>query len=212
MNNQEYLNEDKYQMASKRLFFIGIIIILLGLVGAMFIVVPKITGVKSVNKEELQQQLNQLKPELERRYAELESSGVHESSDYKDKDGYEMRLIDIALDPTYSTCESSSSYSDNDITRDYCKIKAQLYNANTSFSDGRIMFTIVPALMILMPCLAFGGMLIMAAKRREIMAFQMQQVMPVAQEGIDKMSPTLGKTAGTIAKSIKDNLMDDNKL
>ena len=212
MNNDEYLNEEKYQIRSKRLLFIGVIIILLGLVGAAFILVPKITDFKKENQEELQQQLNQLKPELERRYAELEARGVQESSDYKDKDGYEMKLIDIALDPTYDTCESSSVYSDNDVTREYCKIKAQLYKSNDSFANGRIMYSIVPAFMILMPCLAFGGMLIMAAKRREIMAFQMQQVMPVAQEGISKMSPTLGKSAGTIAKSIKDGLRDDHKF
>lgn len=211
MSNKEYMNEEKYQKASKKLFFIGIGIILLGVVIAMFMIVPKITGGNKASKEELQQQLSQLKPALENRYAELKSNGVKESWDYKDKDGYEMFLIDVALDPTYDTCESSSRYSDNDTTREYCKVKAQLHDANDSFANGRIMFTLVPALMILMPCLAIGAMLIMTAKRREIVAFGAQQVMPVAQEGIDKMSPTFGKAAGTIAKGIKEGLKDEDK-
>ena len=47
------------------------------------------------------------------------------------------------------------------------------------------------------------------AFRREMTAFSAQQVMPVAQEGIDKMSPTIGKAAGTIAKGVKEGLKDD---
>ena len=42
----------------------------------------------------------------------------------------------------------------------------------------------------------------MFAKRREIMAFGMQQTMPLAQEGIEKMAPTVGNAAGTIAKDV----------
>ena len=34
------------------------------------------------------------------------------------------------------------------------------------------------------------------------MAFGMQQTMPLAQEGIEKMAPTVGNAAGTIAKDV----------
>lgn len=51
--------------------------------------------------------------------------------------------------------------------------------------------------------------------RREIMAYTTQQVMPVAQEGIEKMAPTIGKATGEIAKGItkgiKDGLKDVEK-
>ena len=51
--------------------------------------------------------------------------------------------------------------------------------------------------------------------RREIMAYTTQQVMPVAQEGIEKMAPTIGNAVGTIAKGItkgiKDGLKDEEK-
>ena len=51
--------------------------------------------------------------------------------------------------------------------------------------------------------------------RREIMAYTTQQVMPVAQEGIEKMAPTIGNATGTIAKSIakgiKEGLKDEEK-
>jgi len=115
---------------------------------------------------------------LEERYAELETKGVKESWDYKDREGYEMTLIDIALNPRYDTYESSSFYTDNDTTREYCKVKAQLHEGNDSQS---VLFIIVPALMVLMPCLAIGVMIIMTAKRREILAFNAQQVVPVGK-------------------------------
>lgn len=56
----------------------------------------------------------------------------------------------------------------------------------------------------------------MLAKRREIIAFNAQQVMPVAQEGIEKMTPTVANAssaiAQSIAKGIKEGLSDDNTV
>lgn len=198
----ELLNEDRYQKLNKKLFFAGLGVIIMGIVIALIICVPRIISGSKNNKEQLQQQLNQLKPGLEKKYTDLKEKGVTESWDYKDKEGYEMFLIDIALDPNYSKCEHSSRYSDNDTTREYCKIKAKLYDANSSFSNGRIMFSIVPAFMVLMPCLAIGAMLILISKRRSIMAYTMQQTMPVAEEGIEKIAPTIGKAGASIAKEM----------
>ena len=100
---KEYLNEEKYQKISKKLFSLGVGIIILGVVVTLIVTVPKIFSRTRDNRADLQQQLSQLKPQLERRYEELKSNGVRESMDYKDKDGYEMFLIDTALDPTSDT-------------------------------------------------------------------------------------------------------------
>ncbi len=211
MSNKEYLNEEKYQKASKKIFFVGIGIILLGVVIAVFMIVPKLIGGNEVSEEELQQQLSQLKPALENRYAELESKGVEESRDYKDEEGYEMFLIDIALDPTHETCESSTRYSDNDTTREYCKVKAQLHDINDSFKTAENNVTLFKALAILIFCSVTGAGVIMTAKRREIAAFNAQQIMPVAQEGIEKMAPSAGTVAKEISKGIKEGLKDDQE-
>lgn len=68
-------------------------------------------------------------------------------------------------------------------------------------------FIIVASSMISLAIYMFG-------KRREITAFTAQQVMPVAQEGIEKMAPTIGNAAGSIAqgitKGIKDGLKDND--
>ena len=71
-----------------------------------------------------------------------------------------------------------------------------------------------------------GGFVFTISKRREMMAFSMQQVMPVAQEGMEKMEPTLskvgsrmmknmapayGEMAKEISKGIKEGLKEANK-
>lgn len=56
-----------------------------------------------------------------------------------------------------------------------------------------------------------GAILMFVAHRREIKAYTVQQVMPVAQEGIEKMAPTIGKAAGEIAKGIKQGLNEADK-
>lgn len=211
MNNKEYLNEEKYQKTSKKIFYIGIGIIALGIVIALSIIILKLNGDNKPNKEELQQQLNQLKTKLETRYDELESNGIKKSSNYRNKEEYEMYLIDKTLDPTFRTCSNESINSDNETIKEYCNIKEQIhdFDFNNSF-DNDIVFKILPALMILIPCLGLGAGLIMTAKRREITAFQVQQVMPVAQEGIEKMSPTMGNAAKEITKGVKEG-MKSNK-
>ena len=65
--------------------------------------------------------------------------------------------------------------------------------------------------------LTFVGLIMrfVVGSRREIMSYTVQQTMPVAQEGIEKMAPTIGKAGGTIAKEIskgiKEGLKDEEK-
>ena len=47
--------------------------------------------------------------------------------------------------------------------------------------------------------------------RREITAYTTQQVMPVAQEGIEKMTPTVADAAGSIAKSVSKGIQEGKK-
>ena len=95
----------------------------------------------------------------------------------------------------------------------------QLSDMSSDFNKEFDSFGSIPFYMI-------GGFIIVASsmiafsifmftKRREIMAFTAQQVMPVAQEGIEKMTPTVGNAVGTIgkelAKGIKEGINESNK-
>ena len=202
MDKKEYLDEKKYKKASNVLFFIGIGLVVVALVAILAAVVLMIFGNGSTADQEsaLNQRLEQLRPGLEERYAELEAMGVRESTDYKDKDGFEMEQIDIALNPRYEYCAQTTAYVKNTTTQEYCEIKEQIYNIHNLSSNPGIAWG--GALFIALPCFGFGLVLIMMAKRRSIMAYTMQQSMPVAQETTEKMTPTVAKAAGHVAKEV----------
>lgn len=77
------------------------------------------------------------------------------------------------------------------------------------FAIGSFMLTIGFGLTVV------GGIVMFIAHRREITAYTTQQVMPIAQEGIQKMAPTVGSAIGTIgkelAKGIKEGINEANK-
>lgn len=104
------------------------------------------------------------------------------------------------------TCE------DNEIIEDYCVIKNELtelqYNKNhrNPIRTNNNSFAYIPLIMIgfFVTVVSVMGkvMLFSITHRREIMAYGAQQVMPVAQEGIEKMAPTIGKAGASMAKEM----------
>lgn len=54
-----------------------------------------------------------------------------------------------------------------------------------------------------------GGITMFIGHRREITAYSTQQVMPIVQEGAEKMAPTAGKVAKEITKGIKEGLKEE---
>ncbi len=82
---------------------------------------------------------------------------------------------------------------------------------NSSRSKADFMKYIIIAVPAFMFPAMIAFMLFLTAKRRKIMAFTAQQTMPVAQEGIEKMSPTIGKASKTIAKGIVEGIKEAKK-
>lgn len=50
--------------------------------------------------------------------------------------------------------------------------------------------------------IAFSLSALLISKRREILAYQTQQMMPIANEGIKEMGPTMGQVAGEMMKDV----------
>ena len=90
-------------------------------------------------------------------------------------------------------------------TSRYCSLVSQLNDKsdfNKEFdSYDSIPFYIIGGFIIIASCM-FAGSIYMTTKQREILAFHAQQVMPVAQEGIEKMAPTIGKAGASITKEM----------
>jgi len=128
-----------------------------------------------------------------------------------------INVINNALDENFGHCKFDN-VKNNTYTSKYCSLKLQLEDFtdfNKDFdSFGSIPFFMFGGIIILVSCM-IAGIIYMITKRREIIAFSAQQVMPVAKEGIDEMAPTIGNAVGTIGKEltkgIKEGLKDDDE-
>ena len=198
MAENKYLNEEKYQKAEKSITLVAILVLVVGLCIGGFLIYKGVAKPGTSNVEEL-------KVQLEAKKSELESKDVkyNEFAKYSDGEEYELKIITKALDPSFPNCKFDE-YKNNSITKEYCAAK----NSTGDFaSTGSTMFG---AFICITTCM-ISGFIFMVAKRRHILAFQTQQVMPVAKEGIDEMAPTIGNAVGEITKGIKKGLNDDEK-
>ena len=120
-----------------------------------------------------------------------------------------INAIDGVLGNNSSTCY----FNDNSYIEDYCILKDRLDDIDNGFNKKYESSSCIPFYMaggfIIAFSLLMSGSIYMIAKRREILAFSTQQVMPVAKEGINKMAPTMGKVAKEVTKGRKDGLKDD---
>ena len=94
-------------------------------------------------------------------------------------------------------------------------LEKELWKMQSGFNDTKnkistskyVVFYMVGGFIMVATCMISFVLYIML-KRREIVAFTTQQAMPLAQEGIEKMSPTIGNAAGTIGKSLAKGIKE----
>lgn len=198
MENKNYLNEKKYHKTEKVITIIAILILIISLsIGALLIY----KGVSGSNGSKL----DDLTAELETKKNELISKGIkyNSSAKYDDGEAYELKVITKALDPSFDNC-AFDEYKNNVITKEYCAIR----NKNSSFS--KMAFIMFGAFICMASCIISFNIFTFA-KKRHLIAFKTQQVMPVVKEGIDEIAPTVGNALGEITKGIQNGLKDDEK-
>lgn len=222
MEQEEYLNEERYQRTKGKISIIGTIFCLFFiLLGAGLISLGVYNIIKYNDKEVLKIEENnllkikeeiQLKIEpIEQEIKKLEREQFTGFNDEyyvrKDKieelaksiseETYTITLISRALDKGFNYC-AFDEYQDSEYTKNYCDYR---YNNPTKY-----MIFIIPGIFCLMIGLMLSISLFATLKRREMLAFVTQQTMPIAQEGMEKMAPTLGKVAEEISKGIKNSI------
>lgn len=231
---KEYLNEERYQKTKKKISGVAIAILIIGLLLGGSLIILGIANMNKVNseysEENKQSEISRIESELEieennlkAKKSELQAKGIEYDTfaDYDDGEAYDLKIITKALDPSFDNC-AFDEYKNNDITEKYCSLKnelEQVKNTNVAFERSFNSFSYIPLFMIggfvIFVTLMISGIVYMTSKRREITAFGVQQVMPVAQEGIEKMAPTIGKASGEIAKGItsgiKEGLKDNDE-
>ncbi len=204
---QEFLNEENYQKSNKKVKLIALIIFIIGLliggslitVGAvkMSTVVPE-TTVESRSADDIQTEIDTINDEL------------------------------VSLNATQNKEFMSNGFSEeyyklnNEINKrqeNLMNLQSELFKVKNGYYDQKNNATNTAQKMKYLPLIIFGAFILIASamtalsvfmisKRREIMAYSTQQVMPVAQEGIEKISSTMGTVAKEITKGIKDGLSD----
>ena len=223
MNNNKFLNEEKYQKTKKKIMFVALIILIIGIsIGGSLIFsgVKKRSDVNAKYSEErknsLKEQLDTEKQNLENRKAELKNKGVtfYASTEYDDGEAYELKIITEVLDPSEESNCLDSEYKNNTSTAKYCSLKNQFDDISTGFDKDADLSSSIPLFMlggfIIISTLMISISIFIFGNGRDIFAFTTQQYVPVAKEGINEMAPTIGNAAGEIAKGIKNGLNDNN--
>ena len=201
MLKEELLNEGKFQKTKNKLRIIILVVWLIFIALGIFLIYK---GLGNNSSDKLLSIENKLKEQKE----SLEASGLKYNTfaTYSDGDLYNLKIITEVLDPSFSYC-SFDEYKNNSITSEYCSLK----NSNSSFA--KTSFLMFGGFIIIASSMFCGVLYLSIIKRREIMAYTVQQVMPVAKEGTDKISPTIAKATGNIAKEvtkgIKEGLKDE---
>ncbi len=214
MDNIEYLNEERYQKSKKKISIIALTVLIIGLLIGGTLIVLGIININNNNskysdesKAELISKLEAEKNNLETKKAELISKGIEYDvfADYDDGEVYDLFIITKTLDPSFDNC-AFNEYKNNELTKKYCSLKSELEQFENGFSKNIGSAASIPLFMIaafvISSTLMIFGFIFMISKRREITAFGVQQVMPIAKEGIEKMAPSIGKAGKSIAKEM----------
>jgi len=223
---QEYLSEQKYQKVKKGLVVLGIVVLLAFIICSyIFLLAPGLekrkeaTNYRIPTEQEILNQTNAieekyevLEAELEEKYDTLEKEIENKYTKKMSDDGWfeENRIKSEEL--AKLSIEKADELTDLEF-----KKSAELSEVNSSIDDGEFEKARMQSESLIY--LGFGvfviffGLIISAgiflvAFGRNIFAFQTQQVMPVAKEGIEKMSPTFGTVAKDITKGVKEGLKD----
>ncbi|MBQ3142749.1 MAG: hypothetical protein IJB82_04510 [Bacilli bacterium] len=186
-------------------------------------------------KEELKVKINPILEEiktLSRVKFDGFNDAYYEREDRIDELEKSIKKDKETIDDIESFNDTGFCYSDK-VLDEVCDLQSEIYeleNINIEFKKRHEKADNIPFFM-------FGGFIIVASsmfafsfyimtKRREIAAFSMQQMMPLAEEGIEKMAPTIGKAGKTIvkemapmygeiakeiSKGIKEGLSDEKK-
>lgn len=156
-------------------------------------------------------------------YATQDKIEELEKSIARDKNNIEV-IDEVVGEEVSSRCDFEYVYS-NSLTSKYCSIRGILEDKNeeineidSEYSDSNKEGELTACFLfygggfsvIFLTCLIAFSIFEFGMKR-EIKAFETQQIMPVAKEGIDEIAPSIGNVASEISKGIKNGLDDSNQ-
>ena len=148
--------------------------------------------------------------ELKSKINQLKSNGIEYDvfAKYTDGEVYDLKIIINALDPSFNNC-AFDEYKNNDITKDYCLLKAELKKIETTNVDFERNFNsfgsttlIMFGVFVVIATFMISGAIYMITKRREMLAFTTSQVMPIAKESLEEIAPSIAEFGKDFVKEM----------
>lgn len=212
-DKKEYLSEEEFQKNKKKIINISVIVLIVGvLVGVALIVVGVMKGKNYTADTTNQRTEVEIKADIDTYEEELrlleqeEKDLMRESSDIFMEDQEHSDRYYAKIDEADEKREEA-----NKVLAKINTLEMELPNSftdsfNTQKGKFDKIFKTQPYYMfgtfIILTSVMLAGGIYFFAKRREITAFTTQQVMPVAQEGVEKMAPSIGKVGEEVAKGV----------
>lgn len=234
MENKEFISEEKYQKAKKKITKISFMILIIGLVIGIGLIIFGIITKNNAEKtnderynaaysesqakvDEANKRLSEITTEIENQEANLNNMEI-EISNMK-KELSKIFQEDHGFSDRYYDKENEITVKETELSKlrmqkiNLTKEKFELENADYTVYYTPILsikykkFYYIGAFVIIWSCLG-AGIFYLIAKRREIHAFALQQTMPLTQEAIEKFSPTIGNLGKNIAKGITSGIKE----
>lgn len=189
MEKRDYLNEEKYQKNKSKVITIGTIVLIIGLlIGGGLIA----TGVIKNNQAQLTPE------EIYSFQAEINS--------------FKSQLASLKAQKNKEFMSAGHSENYYKLGNEIDKVETKINELETSMNEDTswlVVFYILGGFIVVVTFI-ISGIIYTTANSREINAFYVQQQIPIAQEGIEKMAPSVGKVAKEIAKGIKEGIEDNH--
>ena len=187
----KYLNEERYQRGKKKLILISLIILILGIILGSGLILMGIEK-KNTVKIESQTRLTEIEKEKSELNAQITSKN------------YECDSLNM-MDPNWYSDVNKCNSESMELTKKLNDLKSEEFDLKNNDGEAYNLLCVLGGMVILAGC-GISFVIFMFTKRREIMAFSAQQVMPVAKEGIETMAPTIGTVGKEIAKGISEGI------
>ena len=239
MENKKYLTEENYQKGKKKLQTIALVILAIGIALGGGLILTGIIKINSVKTEIAENESKRTETDVKTEIADIEAKidaievEITNLNTEKSKLRNEKSKIfqeDRGFSDRYYAKDEEITAKQNEITAqqkektklqsskvdlesELWKMQSGFNNTKNSISTSKyIPLCIFGAFIIIASCM-ISGFIYLFTKRREMLAFTAQQVIPVAKEGISEIAPTVGNAVGEIAKGItsgiKEGLNDD---
>lgn len=205
MEKKEYLNEEDYRKTKKKISMIALFVLIIGiLIGGGLITTGIIKSSNVVTSSQNGRTKEVIQKEIDGLNKELASLMAKQTEEFEKN---QFSSLYFSLQSEISSKNSKIS----DLESELWKVDSGYNSTKDSMEKAKyIPFYMIGAFIILASGMASFS-IYMFSKGREITAFTVQQVMPVATEGMGKVAPSIGKVAKEVTKGIKEGLKDDEE-